>query len=54
MLAYNCEQCKKITVGGYLNEFGEHFCCEKCYKLYCDIHGYTADITKLEKIKLPF
>lgn len=54
MLAYDCKRCKKITIGGYINEYDEHFCSKKCYKLYCDINGYEVHLEKLKQIKLPF
>jgi len=47
---YNCKQCKKITVDGYINEFNEHFCCEKCYKNYCEAHNYTINWNNLKKM----
>ena len=51
MLAYDCKQCGRITIGGYVNEFDEHFCSQECYKIYCGIHGYEVHLEKLEKIK---
>ena len=53
MLAYNCKQCKKITVSGYVNELDEHFCSEKCYKTYCEKNGYTINWNNLKKAKTP-
>lgn len=51
MFAYNCKQCKKMIVGGYINEFNEHFCNETCYKLYCGIYGYEVHLEKLKKVE---
>ena len=51
MLAYDCKQCKKITIGGYENEYHEHFCSENCYEIYCGINGYEVHKEKLQKIK---
>ena len=51
MLAYECKHCGKIIIGGYENEYNEHFCSKTCYKLYCGIHGYDVCLDKLQKIK---
>ena len=53
MLAYDCKQCGRIVVGGYVNEYDEHFCGKNCYKIYCGIHGYEVHLEKLNEIKLP-
>jgi hypothetical protein len=50
MLAYDCKQCKTISIMGYKNEYNEFFCSVKCYELYCAIHGYDADVSKLQPI----
>lgn len=47
MLVYRCKQCKKFTIAGYINEYEEHFCSHKCYKFYCNIHGYEPHLEKL-------
>lgn len=54
MVAFECKQCKTIFVGGYVNEYEEHFCTEKCYKNYCNINNFPISMDKLTKIKLPF
>ena len=51
MLAYDCKQCKKITIGGYVNEFDEHFCSEKCYKKYCEKNNYVINWNNLKEVK---
>lgn len=54
MLAYDCKFCKKIIFSGYRNEFGEFFCNENCYKIYCGIHGYEVHLERLEKFANKF
>lgn len=51
MLAYTCENCKKIMFGGYENEYYEWFCSIKCYKKYCKKNNYKPDVNILTKIK---
>lgn len=51
MLVYECEQCGQLTIGGFVNEYGEHFCREKCYQDYCDMYDYEAHPEKLEQVK---
>ena len=51
MLAYDCIQCGKIIIGPYENEYNQHFCSEKCYEIYCGIHGHEVHKEKLHKIK---
>lgn len=50
MLVYECENCKKWTIGGFSNEFEEHFCNEKCYKEYCEKNNYSIHLDRLRKI----
>ena len=54
MLAYDCKFCKKMIFSGYRNEFGEFFCDENCYKIYCGIHGYEVHLECLEKFANKF
>lgn len=54
MLAYDCKQCKQITLWGCENKYGEHFCSEKCYLDYCHSNGYEAHPEELEFIKNAF
>lgn len=51
MLVYQCEQCGQLTIGGLVNEYGEHFCKEKCYLEYCEKHDYKPHIENLKFIK---
>ena len=51
MLVYNCKHCGKMIIGGYVNEFDEHFCSENCYKIYCAIHGYEVHTEKLHRVR---
>ncbi|MDE6946269.1 MAG: hypothetical protein K2P14_03680 [Anaeroplasmataceae bacterium] len=53
MLAYNCKNCKKVTILGYRNEFNEHFCDERCYLEYCEKHHYMPHLDRLKQIKNP-
>ena len=53
MLAYDCKHCGRFTIGGYVNEYNEHFCDKICYQLYCGIHGYEVHLEKLKEISLP-
>lgn len=53
MIAYDCKQCGQFTVAGYENEYGEHFYSEKCYEIYCGIHGYEVHKENLKEIPLP-
>ncbi len=55
MLAYECEQCGRIIIpllsrNACVNEYGEHFCNENCYKIFCGVRGYNANVNKLRKI----
>lgn len=54
MLAYQCENCKKIILWGCVNEYNQHFCDEKCYTKYCEKNKYEAHPEKLYKIKSIF
>ncbi len=54
MLAYTCENCKKIIFWGCVNEYNQHFCDEKCYKKYCEENKYEPHLEKLYKIKTLF
>lgn len=54
MLAYTCENCKKIILWGSVNEYNQHFCDEKCYEKYCEKNHYEAHLEKLYKIKSIF
>ena len=54
MLAYTCENCKKIILWGSVNEYNQHFCNEKCYEKYCKKNHYEAHPEKLYKIKSIF
>ena len=54
MLAYMCENCKKITLWGCVNEFEQHFCNEECYKKYCKKYNYEPHLDKLYRIKTIF
>ena len=47
MIAYTCEQCRKFTLAGYINEYREHFCSYRCYEIYCGIHGYEPHLENL-------
>ena len=51
MLAYDCENCKKIYFGGFVNEFNQHFCSEKCYIKYCQKYNYKPNSNNLQKLK---
>ena len=51
MLVYQCEKCGQLTIGGVVNEFGEHFCKEGCYEIYCGIHGHEVHKERLEIVK---
>lgn len=51
MLAYDCENCKQITVLGYVNEFNEHFCDERCYLEYCEKNHFEPHLDKLQLVK---
>lgn len=50
MLVYQCEKCGQLTIGGVVNEYGEHFCRERCYEEYCEQKGYEAHPEKLEVV----
>jgi hypothetical protein len=50
MLVYECKQCGQFTIHGFKNEYGEHFCRESCYDVYCATHGYEAHHEKLEYV----
>jgi len=54
MLAYTCENCKKIILWGMTNEYNQHFCNEKCYIKYCEKNNYETHIENLYKIKTIF
>ena len=47
MLVYQCENCGVLTIGGYVNEFNQHFCKEKCYEEYCKKNNYEIHLNKL-------
>lgn len=49
MLVYNCKFCNKMIYSGYKNEFGEFFCNENCYKIYCRINGHEVHLEKLNR-----
>ena len=51
MLAYDCENCKKIYFGGFVNEFNQHFCSKRCYIKYCQKHNYKPNLNNLQKLK---
>lgn len=53
MLAYKCKQCGRFIILGLINEYGEHFCDERCYKLYCAINSYEVHLEKLQKVQTP-
>lgn len=51
MLAYICENCKRFTVMGYENGYGERFCSVICYKKYCEKNGYEYKREDIKEIK---
>lgn len=51
MLAYDCKNCKQITVLGYVNEFNEHFCDKRCYLEYCEKNHFEPYLDRLQLVK---
>lgn len=50
MLVYMCRNCRQFTIKPLINEFEEAFCCEECYKKYCEKHNYVIQLDHLLRI----
>ena len=50
MLAYMCRNCRQFTITPLTNEFEEAFCCEECYKKYCEKYNYAIQLDHLLRI----
>ena len=51
MIAHACKNCGQITLVPLVNKFNEYFCCENCYKKYCERNNYEVHTEELKLIK---